>query len=296
MLTANGGHTLTLGKAFEPNIEAEIDTFAVRVPQTVDAGAIRDAAVPYEDRAPGAVIDDILFEDEGDKGASPASEMAVLKEIDFDGVASEGIVLRDPAGANDARTEGADGAGFALDGRSKVIVSDRADAIEGAHAFEMTASIAKDAPDAKGTIMSAHGSMDLSVASDGTLDLWLRTDEGEYRARTEAGTLDGTGWHEVGIRFDGARGEMAIVVDSRDAATAEAHGAMPEDMHHHLMVGRAFGGGLEGRVDDVRLAIGEDCAGGPVCATPHGDWYAPMAAAPAPEMAALALDPAVLDI
>ena len=296
MLTANGGHTLTLGKSFEPNIEAEIDSFAVRVPETVDGQAIREAAtVHVEDAsAPAAPVDDILFQDQGEKGTG--SEMAVVKEIDFDGIASEGIVLRDPAGSNDAGADGADGAGFALDGRSKVILSDRSDAIEGAHAFEMTAAIAKDAPDAAGTIMSVHANMSLDVASDGALSLWLATDAGEYRARTEAGALDGTGWHEVGIRFDGARGEMAIVLGGEEIATAEAHGAMPEEMHQHLMVGRAFGGGLEGRVDDVRLAIGEDCAGGPVCATPRGDWYAPMAAAPAPEMAALATDPAVLDI
>ena len=297
MLTANGGHTLGLGKSFEPNVEAEIDSFVVRVPQTVDADAIRDAATVHVPDAsePEPAVQDISFEEPA-ATAAPSPEMAVVKEIDFDGIASEGIVLRDPAGANDAGVVGMDGAGFALDGRSKVILSEGSDAIEGAHAFEMTAAIARAAPDAAGTIMGVHGSMSLHVSSDGTLGLWLATDAGEYRARTEAGALDGTGWHQVGIRFDGARGEMAIVLDGQDAATAEAHGAMPAEMHHHLMVGRAFGGGLEGRVDDVRLAIGEDCAGGAVCATPHGDWYAPMAAAPAPEMAALAPDPAVLDI
>ena len=46
MLTANGGHTLGLGKAFEPNIEAEIDSFAVRVPQTVDGSNTPGVAAP----------------------------------------------------------------------------------------------------------------------------------------------------------------------------------------------------------------------------------------------------------
>ena len=293
MLTANGGHTLMLGKAWETNLEAEVDSFVVRVPTTVDADAIRGAATPHVDPAPEPFVEDISY----DPAASAAApEMTTLKEIDFDGTASEGIVLRDPAGANAAGAEGRDGMGFALDGRSKVIVSDRSDAIEGAHAFEMTAAFARDAADGAGSILSVHGSMDLKVSADGTLSLWLVTDAGEYRARTEPGAIEGTAWHEVGIRFDGAKGEVAILVDGAAAATAEARGAMPEGMTQHLMVGRAWGGGVEGRVDDVALSVATGGAGMPAYAAPHGDWYAPMPAAPAPEPAVLPQDQALIDV
>ena len=293
MLTANGGHTLGLGKAFEPNIEAEVDSFVVRVPETVDADAIREAAVPYAGAAEsGPVPEDISFDPDED-GAAP--DMMILKETDFDGVMSEGILLKDPNGADAGGTQGRDGMGFALDGRSKVIVSQGSEALEGVHGFEMTAAIAKDAANGEGTIMGIHGTLNLKVLSDGAINLWVSTDAGEFKIRSEAGTLATTDWHDVGIRFDGANGTMAILLDGEEVAAGEAWGAMPPSMSQHLMVGRAFGGGVEGRVDDVVLAIDADCAAAPDCAAPGDDWYAP--AAPAEQdLAAYAADQVTIDL
>jgi hypothetical protein len=253
MLTANGGHTLTLGKAFEPNIEAEIDTFAVRVPQTVDVPMADD--VPIKAQPPKV---------------DAATKAEVLTAIDFDGALPEGVRLRDPGGTDAAGAEGRDGLGFALDGRSKVIVSDRADLIEGLQGFEMTAAIAKDAADGHGRIMSIHSSFKLDVLRDGSLKLWLKTDEGDYAIRTEAGLLATTEWHEVGARFDGTAGEMAILLGGEEVAAGEAAGAMPGTMHQHLMVGRAYGASVEGRVDDIVLRSGPTPADQFEFAAKHG--------------------------
>ena len=249
MLTANGGHTLGLGKSFEPNVEAEIDSFVVRAPEAVGGSAVPDTAPPPSPAvtAPEVPIDEA-------SGEGPAPELQILRQIDFDGIVSEGIRLKDPNGAA-AGAEGLDGFGFALDGRSKVIVSDRADVLEGVDGFEMTTAISKAAANGQGTILSVYGNMDLKVLSDGSLKLWLRTDADDYTIRSEAGLMSTTDWHDVGVRFDGIVGEMAILLGGEEVVTGEARGAMPEMMAHHLMAGRAFGGSVAARIDDVVLAI-----------------------------------------
>ena len=238
ILAENGGHTLTLGKAFEPNVEAEIDSFAVRAP-----GASAAAPAPAEPTLGG------------DSAGDPAPALEILKEIDFDGVMSDGIRLVDPDGTGAADAVGRDGSGFALDGRSKVIVSDRADVLEGSSGFEMSTFIAKDAAGGAGTILSIYSNMALKVLSDGSLAFWLKTGTDSYKVQTEAGLLSTTEWTEVGVRFDGAAGEMGILLGGEEVATGLARGALPEDMAHHLMVGRAFGGAVEARIDDVVLGV-----------------------------------------
>ena len=136
-----------------------------------------------------------------------------------------------------------------------MIVSDRADALEGVRGFEMTTAISKDAANGHGTILSINGNMNLKVLSDGSLKLWLKAGDDGYRIQTEAGLLSTTDWHEVGVRFDGANRELAILVDGEEAATGESPGAMPANIGNHLMVGRAFGGSVAARIDDVVLAV-----------------------------------------
>ena len=258
MLTANGGHTLGLGKSFEPNIEAEIDSFAVRVPQSADApqGPSQPAPEP-----------------------APAPDSQILAAVDFDGVMSEGIRLRDPDGAGVAGADGRDGFGFALDGRSKVIVSDRADVLEGLQGFEMTTAISKETATGHGTILSIAANLSLKVLRDGSLKLWLKTGTDDYEIRTEGGLLSTTDWHDVGVRFDGSLGEMAILLDGQEVATGGAWGAMPDKMLHHLMVGRAFGGSVEARIDDVRVTAGPNVGVDGFEFAAHGDADAAVAAA-----------------
>ena len=295
ILAPNGGHTLMLGKAWETNLTAKIDSFVVRLPTSTDADAIREAALlsgqgtvtkpkaedapaapaPAEQDAPGdpAVdlpMDDVLEAEPDDGPVDPAPTPApapadpvagggaMLKEVDFDGAISEGIRLVDPAGAGAAGVEGRDGAGFALDGSSKVIVSDRADVLQGLDAFEMSAALSKDAADGTGTVLSIYTGMSLKVRSDGSLKFWIKTDADDYSIRSKAGLLSTTDWHEVGVRFDGDAGAMAILLDGKVVASGAASGAMPERMAQHLMVGHAWGGSIEGRVDDVVLRAGAD--------------------------------------
>ena len=258
MLTANGGHTLGLGKSFEPNIEAEIDSFAVRVAQSADAPQGPSQAAPEP---------------------APAPDSQILAAVDFDGVMSEGIRLRDPDGAGVAGADGRDGFGFALDGRSKVIVSDRADVLEGLQGFEMTTAISKETATGHGTILSIAANLSFKVLRDGSLKLWLKTSTDDYEIRTEGGLLSTTDWHDVGVRFDGTLGEMAILLDGQEVATGGAWGAMPDKMLHHLMVGRAFGGSVEARIDDVRVTAGPNVGVDGFEFAAHGDADAAVAAA-----------------
>ena len=289
-MTENRGHTIHLGKPWEPDLDAQIAEFTITAPSTVDPAAIREAAVPYlEPAAPAAAatLDEIVF----DIVEPAAPEMNILKEVDFDGTMTSGIRLMDHGPGGDILAEGRSGQGFVLDGHNQVYVSVKGDAIESLSAFDMTVALAKDEAGGAGTVMGIHATMGLEVRSDGSLKLWMNSD-GRFEIETGAGLVASTDWNDVGIRLDGEDGRMAILLNGEEVASGAGPAEMPEQLFQHLVVGRAWGGSVKGRVDDVVLATPEDRGDVPLASN---DWYAPTDAILGADVVP-ALEPLAIDI
>ncbi len=275
LLQGNGGHTIMLGKNWADNLEAEIAAVAIVAPESIDPDTIRDAAVPYEPAPePNASLKDISLILDGSAPTSP--EMEVIKQADFDGLMTTGMLLKDYGDSGDMIATGREGQAFVLDGEDLVIVSNRADALEGVEYFDMTVALSKDEAGGSGTVMGIHSTMQLEVMADGALRLWMRSGE-QFEIRTEADLVSDTDWHEVGIRLDGWTGRMAILMDGEEVASGVGPTEMPETMHHHLVLGGGWGSSIEGRVDDFSLAVAKGGSGSVVAAYSQDvDWYAPI--------------------
>jgi parallel beta-helix repeat protein len=150
--------------------------------------------------------------------------------------------------------EGVDGGkGFHLNGENDLNISRSNGQIHDLPSFTLGLSLQRDAGGEAGTFLYKHRAMQGQITKDGAVSFTVRTSDGSFTAKTEAGLISDTQWHRIEVVFGEGNGGLDIFVDGALAGHANATGLVVGNRNYHLTLGNTWGDSLEGRIDDVSM-------------------------------------------
>ncbi len=108
-------------------------------------------------------------------------------------------------------------------------------------------------------VFGIHKAFHLDVVDD-DLVFSMTTSEGRFEVSTDADVLADRDWHEVEIAYSDSLGQLRISVDGTVLDSIDASGTTPDAQHWGLSVGRKWGNGFDGQIDDFAFMadIGSD--------------------------------------
>lgn len=114
-----------------------------------------------------------------------------------------------------------------------------------------------------GGLLGIHTVFKLDIEKDGALSFWLRTADGDFEITTEAGVMNTTDWQDIGVRYDGVAGTLALVVDGVTMASGAATGATTGPLSWGVQLGRPWGDDATGVFESVSMSLPYDASPAP---------------------------------
>ena len=239
---------LALGRLWGSEAEGFIDELRIH-----DEARLREPASPEmaeELRAFGTLACD-----------EPASEDAVLFELDFDGSLAEaagrrvGVFAKGEldfvAGRNGGQAARIDSDASVVIARDNAFLHER-------DSFAFAFDLKRDRDDDGGRVLQLYKGFEARIEDD-DLVFALATDEGRFEVATRGDLLGDDDWHRVEIGYDDAAGRLRLTVDGA-SVTKAAHGTTAPGSTWGLSLGAAWGDSAEGAIDDFTMAAAPDWA------------------------------------
>lgn len=114
-----------------------------------------------------------------------------------------------------------------------------------------------------GGLLGMHTVFKLDIEANGALSFWLRTADGDFEITTEAGVMNTTDWQDIGVRYDGVAGTLALVVDGVTLASGTATGATSGPLSWGIQLGRPWGDDATGVFESVSMSLPHDASPAP---------------------------------
>jgi hypothetical protein len=114
--------------------------------------------------------------------------------------------------------------------------------------FVFSLDMKSDTSDGR-NVFGIHKAFQLDVVDD-DLVFRMTTSEGQFEVSTDGDVLADRDWHEVQIAYSDSLGQLQISVDGSLVDSEDASGTTPDVQHWGLSVGRKWGNGFDGQIDD----------------------------------------------
>lgn len=158
------------------------------------------------------------------------------------------------ASAASALVDTPDGMGLHIQSGSRLIVDRKTAQLTDLNAFDISLTLQKDTAGGVGQIFNMHNTMRLQVESDGSLKFNLRTDDGGFNMRSDAGVLSNTNWADIRVFYDGVAGEMKLFLDGEVIASANASGYTTPETTQSFIIGGIWGPTLPAVVEQFTIS------------------------------------------
>ena len=241
--------TLFIGNTFSDSMRGAVDKLYI-VKGVLDAAAI-DTEYRTAHALDMPVVDDV-------PDTTPPAD-SILLDLGFtDGAVDQSSYDSTvAASAEGLDAEGVAGAGFRLDGATRIFISRDNTQLRALDSFTLSVSLQRDAGDTGGVLMHMTDGLEARVDADGALHFGMATTDGWVALSTEPGLLADTDWHRIHVVLDDAADTLTLYVDEAAVASTEATGSFAAPDGAHLFVGssldKAAGPSLRGVVDDLRI-------------------------------------------
>ena len=170
----------------------------------------------------------------------------------------EGSKLADLSGVG-AQLQSADGDFVFSEARASQVLdvsSDKAalevtrgyEGLYGQDDFVFSLDMKSDASDGR-NVFGIHKAFQLDVVDD-DLVFRMTTQDGEFEVSTDGDVLADRDWHDVEIAYSDSLGQLRISVDGSLVDTTDASGTTHDMQHWGLAIGRKWGNGFDGQIDD----------------------------------------------
>lgn len=144
------------------------------------------------------------------------------------------------------------GGAFALDGSSKVAITDPA--IYNQQTFTIALSLKLDSAGESGTFLDMHTYMRAKVNTDGSVTVWVATEDGKVILTSAPGLVSDTDWHRIAFSFEGGDdGALTLFIDGQEAGQADVSSPMVASANQSLVLGNTWHASLEGQIDDMSM-------------------------------------------
>ena len=157
--------------------------------------------------------------------------------------------------------------GFYLNGNTGLSLGRENTQLFGRDAFNIDLRFKQTDAMKDGGLLGIHTVFKLDIEPDGALSFWLRTSDGEFKITTDAGVMDTTDWQDIGVRYDGDAGTLALVVDGTVMASGAASGATTGPLSWGLQLGSPWGDDATGVFESVSMSLPHDA--NPASGTPE---------------------------
>jgi len=114
-----------------------------------------------------------------------------------------------------------------------------------------------------GGLLGIHTVFKLDIEANGALSFWLRTTDGDFKITTDAGVMNTTDWQDIGVRYDGVAGTLALVVDGVTMASGTATGATSGPLSWGVQLGRPWGDDATGVFESISMSLPHDASPAP---------------------------------
>lgn len=250
--------------AEEDPIIVEEDPIIVRGPVVIEDPSVEEDPILVED--PASEKDPVAGEDpsageqsgpEPDGAAGPIvfSDASIL--LDFDEQKMEGtdaIMTHVHRGHLEFSEENA--AGFRIGEGESLTIPRSIEDLHQLEGFRLEIEMALAEAGAKGTFLHLHKVMEARVMEDGTVNFWLKTDEGRFEFDSVQPVFDDLETHSFGLVYDGEGGMLEMYADGELVGSTEATGTTAPREWHGLTVGHAWADGLDAWIDSVEFEPG----------------------------------------
>lgn len=152
-----------------------------------------------------------------------------------------------------AATAGLDGAGFHLDGASKVKIA--SGQITGMQNFTLGLSVKLDETNDNGMLVHYYRALQVSISRTGAVVVTVDLADGTYPTIASAtGLVNDDEWHRISLAVEGGNGGKAVLyIDGEAAGEVALTAGLKFSSTYSLVIGNTFGGSVQATVDDVTL-------------------------------------------
>lgn len=153
--------------------------------------------------------------------------------------------------------------GFYLNGNTGLTLGRENTQLYGREAFNIDLRFKQTDAMKDGGLLGIHTVFKLDIEANGALSFWLRTSDGDFKITTEAGVMNTTDWQDIGVRYDGVAGTLALVVDGVTMANGTATGATTGPLSWGVQLGRPWGDDATGVFESVSMSLPHDASPAP---------------------------------
>lgn len=267
---SNLGPIITATKITENALARTLDAGASALPDGAsaawhfaDGSVIEGATITHVFETPG--LHDIKLVITNADGTSQSSTRSIeiddpyLFAFDFangaEDLTTRGIEAEVTGTTAQAFVNTVEDKGFYLNGNTGLTLGRENTQLYGREAFNIDLRFKQTDTLKDGGLLGIHTVFKLDIEKDGALSFWLRTSDGDFTITTEAGVMDTTDWQDIGVRYDGPAGTLALVVDGVVMANGAATGATTGPLSWGIQLGRPWGDDATGVFESVSMSL-----------------------------------------
>jgi hypothetical protein len=313
-------HGIVLGNAFGNGVDATVNNFQLQSdPAGTFSGDDSDADAPVElpqaaETPPIQLVKDEIEEVEEIEAPqvpvveapqapvteAPQAPVTPTAPIEGD-LVSLNFASGNIADTSDFATgittfgNGAHAGGFDIGGRDRIEIDRFAQQTHELDSFGFEIELSNVS--GGGQFLQLHQVMGGTINDDGSVSFLLVTDEGRFTVESDFPVFTDSDAHTIGVTYDGET--LALAIDGVTVEDTEASGTTPEAAYHGIVLGNAFGRGVDATVNNFQLQsdpaeIADNRQGAPAPAEPDVEPVTPLL--PEPEQDAAPADAPAADL